>query len=72
VTGTCTSRATLRVLGAVKGAILRKLIGNLKGLIPEEMLFGLMSQLPLMLTALIILEPRSERAFEEGSGVLLS
>jgi hypothetical protein len=63
----------LRVLSAVEGETVRKLIGKPRGLAPEEMLLSLMNQttreLPshaLCLAALIILEPRSERAFEEA------
>jgi hypothetical protein len=63
----------LRVLGAVEGETVKKLLGKLRGLVPEEMLIGLMSQLAtqlpshaLCLAALIILEPRSERALEEA------
>jgi hypothetical protein len=65
--------SALRVLGAVEGAEVRKLTGKLRSLVPEEMLIGLMSQLTrqlpshaLCLAALIILEPCSERAFEEA------
>jgi hypothetical protein len=65
--------SALRVLGAVEGETVKKLVGKLRGLVPEEMLIGLMSQLArhlpshaLCLAALIILEPRSERAFEEA------
>jgi hypothetical protein len=65
--------SALRVLGKVEGEAVGKLIGKLRGLVPEEMLLSLMIQtakeLPshsLNLAALIILEPRSERAFEEA------
>jgi hypothetical protein len=67
--------SVLRVLGAVEGETLRKLFGKLRGLVTEEMLFGLINQLArelpfhaLCLAALILLEPRSERAFEEAFG----
>jgi hypothetical protein len=63
----------LTVLGAVEGETVRKLIGKLKNLVQEEMLLSLMNQtareLPshaLYLSALIILETRSKRAFEEA------
>jgi hypothetical protein len=63
----------LRVLGAVEGETARRLTGKLRSLVPEEMLIGLMDQLvrelpsnALFLAALIILEPLSERAFEEA------
>jgi hypothetical protein len=62
-----------RVLGAVEGRTARKLIGKLKGLVPEEMLISLMNQLArelpshaLCLAALIIIEPNSERTFEKA------
>jgi hypothetical protein len=62
--------SALRVLGAVERETLRKLTGKLRSLVPEEMLFGLMSQLApshaLCLAALIIQEPRSEKALEEA------
>jgi hypothetical protein len=65
--------SALRVLSAVEGETMRKLYGKLRGLVPEQMLYGLMNQLArklpshaLCLAALIILEPRSERAFEEA------
>jgi hypothetical protein len=64
---------TLRVLGAVEGETVKKLLGKLRGLVPEEMLIGLMSQLArqlpshaFCLAALIILQPSSERALEEA------
>jgi hypothetical protein len=63
----------LRVLGLVEGKTVRRLTGKLWSLVPEEMLFGLIDQLArelpyhaLFLAALIILEPRSERAYEEA------
>jgi hypothetical protein len=63
----------LRVIGAVEGEAVKKLLGKLRSLVPEEMLIGLMSQMArqlpsiaLCLAALIILEPRSERALEEA------
>jgi hypothetical protein len=63
----------LRVFGAVEGETVRRFTGKLRSLVPEEMLIGLMSQLARQLTshalclaALIILEPRSERALEEA------
>jgi hypothetical protein len=65
--------AALRDLGAVEAETLRKLVGKLRGLVPEEMLLGLMHQtareLPshaLCLASLIIIEPRSERSLEEA------
>jgi hypothetical protein len=65
--------SALRVLGIVEGETLRRLTGKLRGLVPEEMLFRLMTQLAnqlpshaLCLAALIILEPCSERALEEA------
>jgi hypothetical protein len=64
---------TLRVLGTVEGETVKKLLGNLRGLVPEEMLLSLMSQLARELpshafcvAALIILQPSSERALEEA------
>jgi hypothetical protein len=63
----------LRVISLVEGETVRKLTGKMWSLVPEQMLFGLMDQtareLPshaLYLSALIILETRSERAFEEA------
>jgi hypothetical protein len=63
----------LRVLGLVEGETVRKLTGKMWSLVPEEQLFGLMNQTArerpshaLYLSALIILETRSERAFEEA------
>jgi hypothetical protein len=63
----------LRVLGLVEGATVRKLAEKLWSLVPESLLFGLINQLAqelpshaLCLAALIILEPRSERALEEA------
>jgi hypothetical protein len=63
----------LRVLGTVEGETVKKLLGKLRGLVPEEMLLSLMSQLARELpshafcvAALIILQPSSERALEEA------
>jgi hypothetical protein len=57
----------------VEGETVRKLTGKIRSLFPEEMLIGLMSQLvrelpyqAFCLAALIILEPPSERVFEEA------
>jgi hypothetical protein len=66
-----TRENALKTLGAVGGNTVRELIRKLRGLVPDEMLLSLMNQreLPshaLTLAALIILEPRSERAFEEA------
>jgi hypothetical protein len=65
--------SALRVLGGVEGETVKKLLGKLRGLVPEEMLLSLMSQLArqlpshaLCLAALIILKPHSERALEEA------
>jgi hypothetical protein len=58
-----------KVLSAVEGETVRKFIGKLRPLIPEEMLFGLLNQLArelpshaLCLAGLIILEPCSDKA----------
>jgi hypothetical protein len=63
----------LRVLDAVEGKTVRKLFGMLRGLVSEERLLSLMNQIArelpshaLCLSAVIILEPRIERAFEEA------
>jgi hypothetical protein len=65
--------SALRVLGTMEGEIVKKLLVKLRGLVPEEVFLSLMSriarELPshaLCLAALIILEPRSERAFDEA------
>jgi hypothetical protein len=57
----------------VEGETVKKLLGKLRGLVPEEMLLSLMSQLARELpshafcvAALIILQPSSERALEEA------
>jgi hypothetical protein len=62
----------LRVLGTVEGKTVKRLLGKLRGLVPEEMLLSLMSQLArelpshaFCLAALIILQPSSERALGE-------
>jgi hypothetical protein len=67
--------SALRVLDAVEGESVRKLIVKLRSLVPEKMLIGLISQLArqlpshaLCLAALIILEPHSERALQEAFG----
>jgi hypothetical protein len=64
---------TLRVLSAVEGETVKKILGMLRGLFPEEMLLSLMSQLArelpshaFCLAALIILQPSNERALEEA------
>jgi hypothetical protein len=64
--------SVLKVLGAVEKKTARKLLEKLRDLVPEEIL-DLMNQLAkelhshaLCLAALIILEPPSERAFEEA------
>jgi hypothetical protein len=63
----------LRVLGTVEGETVKQLLGKLRGLVPEEMLLSLMSQLArelpshaFCLAALIILQPRSEIALEKA------
>jgi hypothetical protein len=57
----------------VEGETVNKLLGKLRGLVPEEMLLSLMSQLArelpshaFCLAALIILQPRSETAIGEA------
>jgi hypothetical protein len=55
-------KTVLRVLGTVEGETVKRLLGKLRGLVPEEMLLSLMSQLArelpshaLCLAALILL-----------------
>jgi hypothetical protein len=60
-----------RVLGAVEGDTVKKLIRKLRGLVPEQMLLSLMNQreLPvhaLCISALIILEPLSKISFDDA------
>jgi hypothetical protein len=64
---------TLRVLGTVEGETVKRLLRKLRGLVPEDMLLSLMSQLvrelpshAFCLAALIILQPRSEIALEKA------
>jgi hypothetical protein len=62
-----------RVLGAVEGETVKRLIGKFGDFVPVEMLISLMSQLArelpyhaFCLAAQIIQQPRSEKAFEEA------
>jgi hypothetical protein len=75
LTAECLSvlKTALRVLGTVEGEAVKQLLGKLRGLVPEDMLLSLMSQLArelpshaFCLAALIILQPRSEIALEEA------
>jgi hypothetical protein len=63
----------LRVLGTLEGETVKRLLGKLRDLVPEDMLLSLMSQLArelpshaFCLAALIILQPSSETALGEA------
>jgi hypothetical protein len=72
-------QTVFRVLGAVQGEALHKLIEQLSHLVPEEALIVLMNRaagdlpsLVLCLARLLMLKPFSGRAFEEAFKCLLS
>jgi hypothetical protein len=63
----------LRVLGTLEGETVKRLLGKLRSLVPEDILLSLMSQLArelpshaFCLAALIILQPSSETALGEA------
>jgi hypothetical protein len=64
---------TLRIIGTVEGETVKQLLGKLRGLVSEDILLSLMSQLArklpshaFYLAALIILQSCSERALGEA------